>query len=69
MMIIDRFEGEFAVCELNGKLCNILKNQIDGNPKEGDVLISQGDRYSVSKEDTRRRRSKMIEKQRKLFDR
>ncbi len=69
MLIIDRFEGDFAVCELDGGHKNIPLQKIDGTPREGDVLIENGERYEISKEETARRRRKMIERQRNLFGR
>lgn len=44
-LIIDRFEGDFAVCEMqNGKIVNIPKIILD-NANEGDSVI-----VSISKE-------------------
>ena len=69
MLIIDRFEGDFAVCEQDGGHKNIPIQKINGAPREGDVLIENGDRYEISKEETTRRRKKMIERQNGLFGR
>lgn len=39
-VVIDRFEGEFAVCEKNNReMINILKEKIPNEAKEGSVLI------------------------------
>lgn len=41
---IDRFEGEFAVCEKADRtMINIKNNKIPAEAKEGDVLIIEGD--------------------------
>lgn len=39
-LIVDRFEGDFAVCEKqkDGKMINILKDKLPKNIKEGDYL-------------------------------
>ena len=39
MLIVDRFEDEYVVCEdENKKMINIKKNQIEGCVKEGDII-------------------------------
>lgn len=39
-MIIDRFEGDFAVVELpNKKMINVPRHLVPGDAKEGTVLI------------------------------
>lgn len=39
-LIVDRFEGDFVVCEKqkDGKMINILKDKLPENIKEGDYL-------------------------------
>ena len=39
MLIIDRFEGDFAVIETPGGMVNIPISEIPSNSKEGDILI------------------------------
>jgi len=38
MLIIDRFEGDFALIETSNGMVNISKNELPANAKEGDVL-------------------------------
>ena len=38
MLIIDRFEGDFAVVETSDGFVNIPKKDLPRNAKEGDVL-------------------------------
>jgi len=39
-VIIDRFEGKYAVCEKeDGNMINIEKDKIGQHAKEGDVLL------------------------------
>ncbi|HEY8344678.1 MAG TPA: DUF3006 domain-containing protein [Bacillota bacterium] len=49
MMIIDRFEGEFAVIELKkGKFLQIPREILPPEAKEGDVLALQIDREQTA---------------------
>lgn len=36
--IVDRFEGEFVVIEIDGKTTDIARDQVDPNVREGDVV-------------------------------
>ena len=38
MLIVDRFEGDFAVIETDFGMMNIPKSELPENVKEGDVL-------------------------------
>lgn len=52
--IIDRFEGKFAVLEDdNCKFVNVEKSLIPQNAVEGDVLKKIGEKYIVSKAETK----------------
>lgn len=43
-VIIDRFEGDFAVCEQADRtMVNIARAQIPAAAQEGDVLVIDGD--------------------------
>ena len=54
--IIDRFEGNFVVVEMEkGDIRNIKRELVPKNAKEGDVL-NIGDEISVDYEETERRR-------------
>lgn len=59
-VIIDRFEGQYAVCE--DEDLNMINIEIDKLPqgvKEGDVLIIEGDNIKVDKEETEIRRERI----------
>ena len=59
--IIDRFEGSFAVVELeNGEMKNIKRELVPMEAKEGDILII-GENITIDHEETEKRR-KDIEK-------
>lgn len=49
MFIIDRFEGEYALIEMNKKIFHIPKTLIPKGAKEGDVILIQ---ITVDKEAT-----------------
>lgn len=68
-MIIDRFEGEIAVCECDdGSFKHIAKCDIIGDANEGDVLVcTDNGKYMVDKEKTEQRRQKILLKHRKIW--
>ncbi len=54
--IIDRFEGEYAICELEDlRYINILKDKLPKNVKEGDVLLLEGENIILDVEKTKQR--------------
>ena len=68
-LIIDRFEGTYAICEdQEKKMFAISLNELPQGAKPGDVLqISGAGELSVDQEETQRRRKKMAGLQSKLF--
>ena len=59
-VIVDRIEGEFAVCEKgNRQMINIPLKDIPFIIKEGYVLIIDGNTYQFDFEETQRRRKEM----------
>lgn len=59
-VIIDRFEGQYAVCEdEDQKMINIEIDKLPQGVKEGDVLIIEGDNIKVDKEETEIRRERI----------
>lgn len=61
---IDRFEGEFAVVEMQScELSNIPKALIPPNSKEGDILSIE-----IEKNDTAIRRGEIENKMNRLFE-
>ena len=52
-LIVDRFEDNYVVCEdENQKVLNILKDEIEGEVKEGDILVFCDGKYIVDKAET-----------------
>lgn len=60
-MIIDRFEGIYAVCEKEDcTMVNIPKNELPNEAKEGDILVEKGSGiFEVDKEATKIRREEI----------
>ena len=63
MLIIDRFEGNYAVIEINDEYINIPKSELPKNAKEGDVLV-----ISVDSETADERKKNMRERLDKIFN-
>jgi hypothetical protein len=57
-VIIDRFEGNYAVCEKeNREMINIERAKLPPEAKEGDVLILDDDGgITIDREETARRK-------------
>lgn len=60
--IINRFEGDYAVVEDENKLMmDIHLKDLPKEVQEGDVLVKNGDSYSVDLGETERRKKKIQE--------
>lgn len=47
-VIIDRFEGKYAVCEKEDRsMVNIEKDKLPPEAREGDVLVLEGDKIYI----------------------
>ena len=65
--IVDRFEENFAVLEKeSGGTIDVDKTLLPG-AKEGDVVIFENGTYSVSEDETKKRKAFMAEKIKRLF--
>ena len=62
MLIIDRFEGDFAVCEDSEKEIhqNIRKEFIEDGAKEGDVIALFESFYMIDHAQTKKRREEIL---------
>ena len=62
-LIVDRLEEEYIVCEDENKnIVNILKDEVEDEVKEGDILIFVDGKYIVNKEKTKDRKEYIQEK-------
>ena len=68
MLIVDRFEDEYVVCEdKNKKMINIKKNQIEGCVKEGDILSNIKGKYIIDEKETINRKKHIEELTKNLW--
>lgn len=59
-IIIDRFEGEYAICENESEeMIKIEKNKLPSEASEGDVLILEGEKITLDKNETQKRKEKI----------
>jgi hypothetical protein len=58
-VIIDRFEGNLAICEKPDRsMIEIPRKRLPVGVKEGDVLIIEGDKIQIDEAETFARRKK-----------
>jgi hypothetical protein len=68
MLVIDRFEGEYAVCECEtGEFVHVRRGLIADDAREGDVLIWTDNAYLVDAAQTRSRDKRIHQKMGRLF--
>jgi len=61
-LIVDRFEGDFAVCENENKeMINVCRSELPADVKEGDVLLKMNDKYVIDTAATEERKKKYQE--------
>jgi len=57
---IDRFEGDYAVCEKPDRtMINIEKNRLPADAKEYDILIIDGGKIEIDANETVKRKKKI----------
>ena len=66
--IIDRFEGELAVVECDDEMKDIPKSELPKDANVGDVLIFDGDKIKVSKEETGKLKKEIDDLMDELFE-
>ena len=60
--IIDRFEGQFAICETSDlEYINISKELLPKRVKEGDVLLFDGEKYYIDIKENLKRKKEIEE--------
>ncbi len=57
--IIDRFEGRWAIVEIDGEMKSIRRQLIPPEAREGDVLVLVRRRWQVDREATAKLRQEM----------
>jgi len=59
-LVIDRFEGKYAVCETEDKnMVNIERSELPDGAREGDVIIQTPAGYRLDKEQTAKRKERI----------
>jgi hypothetical protein len=51
-VIIDRFEGDYAVVEFEGVMKPIMRTDIPDDAREGDLLVLENNQWVVDRENT-----------------
>lgn len=64
MIVIDRFEGEYAILEYEGNTFNFPKNLLPSEAKEGDILKIIA---TINQEMTSNRKENLQERLNNLF--
>lgn len=68
-VIIDRFEGNYAVCEKDDRtMLNIERIKLPAEAKEGDVLTIDGDHIKIDIETTNERKKRISQKMNNLWE-
>lgn len=68
MIIVDRIEGAFAVCEMDDKsMQNIALSELPAGVKEGDVLAVENGAYVIDAKQTKERTERIAQKMNRLF--
>lgn len=67
--IIDRFEGDLAVCEAEDrKTIDIERSKLPENADVGDVIILENGHFRVDKQETNKRRKEIEDLMNELFE-
>ena len=68
MIIVDRIEGAFAVCEMDDKsMQNIALLELPAGIKEGDALAVDNGTYVIDAKQTKERSERIAQKMNRLF--
>ncbi|HJA92008.1 MAG TPA: DUF3006 domain-containing protein [Candidatus Eisenbergiella merdipullorum] len=67
-LIVDRKEGEYAVCEQTDKrMISLPLTQLPAGIREGDVLAEENGKYWIDRAATQKRKKEVDAKRRRLF--
>ncbi|MBO5104535.1 MAG: DUF3006 domain-containing protein [Ruminococcus sp.] len=67
MMIIDRFEQDFAVVETDEGIIDVSRMYLPENVAEGDVILLTENGYIIDKQATEKRRAEIREMMKRLM--
>ena len=66
--IIDRFEGEYAVVEFDGRTEDVLRSELPAGVKPGDTLIFEDGKVMIDTEATASRKEEIDSLMDELFE-
>ena len=62
--IVDRFEGDYCIIEIDGQTRDIPRSEVDSNVRDGDVVILVNGVWKADQEETQKRSEQI----RKMMD-
>lgn len=68
MIILDRFEGDYAVVEIDEEMVNIEKYLVDEYVKEGDLLKLIDGKYYKDEEASKKRKKYIEDKFKDMWE-
>jgi hypothetical protein len=69
VLIIDRFEGDFALCEKQDRSTFLIRRtELPTEAREGDVIIRSDERYVVDRKATELRKTQVENAVRDLWE-
>jgi len=68
MIILDRFEGDYAVIEIDGEMVDVKKCLVDTKVREGDVLIIVDGIYHKDDQGTKKRKQYIEDKFKDMWE-
>ncbi len=68
MIVLERYEDDFALLEVEGKIKKIPRDMLIGNIPEGSVLAETNGKYELDLAATNEQREKLADLQDSLFD-
>lgn len=72
MIVVDRIEGKYAVCEVLGEgeihYLDVSLSELPPEVKEGDVIVKTPSGYSIDTDATSARKQKILKLQNDLWE-
>ncbi|MDD3365513.1 MAG: DUF3006 domain-containing protein [Syntrophomonas sp.] len=59
--IIDRFEGDYAIVEIEGSMNSIMRSDIPNDAHEGDLMVFDNNQWTIARENTDKRKKEIQE--------
>ena len=66
--IIDRFEGEYAICEDEDRnMVSVKRHDLPDDAREGDVIVYDGENFTIDRDEASRRKERIKRKMASLW--